>query len=840
MTELRALTLLLIWVLSSHLHADERDQKLSEYLREHDLNRLELSYLEIKFSRTIDKEQRKHLANLLSERYSHFLFRDSTNVDPASIIARAESLMQDFPERPFSNLELAVYHAKLRIHESQFHQWWNQGASISRSRSIIDSFSQLQSELRRWMEREQQKRDKAMFAAPLAGAAAQPQHHEKLKYLESRLLHAHYLTAWTCLFRAFVPTDLESQDLLDARRHFRAALQFEQDYQVEKIGSRALDLENSTHRKALLGLAMLYSASNEPVAARDCLDKLDGYVDELAIRAAEFNSLAFGRRWQDALKHASRAFKVDWYDSPRYWTAVLNAGDVAMRSHSKPSNKTFGEQLRRMGLLGLLRSFDSNSIQNFAQRTEIKLGNESVEDLWCQSLIAFNRALNEPANSSELQRAADLADKALERIPFAEQDRNYLQFLAASIQFQQKKFSQAIATLPFMDSSSSSVTKKLSEKIGWLRCRCWLELQRHDSRHTGDAMASINQFLSEFPRSIFAERGKYELLLVTSSLLPDSEALKNLRAIQQDHPYFLQSKLEIAKRQFARWKSLSLSTDEAAAFGELESACLQYQALSSQPEQKLLTYWLLLDAHLSRPFSHRQIQSILDEAEKLALLAPNRRSSLESKIHYYRFAFARKSGRTIEAVDWAKKLLGAEGDARTKLAALEFLAQSGTQSLTLQEEIAIYKNLLKRLGSDQATLSQSSNARVAAHRLVELWMQTQAIASASSLNEKLLKSQPNSLPVLLNAARIASSTDQHEKAIEYWKRVVRATDAGTDNWLEGKFGIITSLSVLEPATARKLLTQTLALAGPIRTEWQRKFLALSASLEDRRLKQDKP
>ena len=106
---------------------------------------------------------------------------------------------------------------------------------------------------------------------------------------------------------------------------------------------------------------------------------------------------------------------------------------------------------------------------------------------------------------------------------------------------------------------------------------------------------------------------------------------------------------------------------------------------------------------------------------------------------YYRFLAARKSGDDKSAISIAQWLSTNSTDSACKIQALAFLADTADK-LSWQapdELITIYEELTELLGTDSEVIARSRNSRVAANRLVELYLQANRPDSARRINQAL-------------------------------------------------------------------------------------------------------
>lgn len=804
---------------------------LLDFVESRGLDRLALRQIELDYSRTLDKERRHELARELIHRYRDELFQDSRTLDLKNIIEKSNSILRDFPDQNYRGLELAIVHARYLLAERGFFKWWEEHADRREQQNVENQFAKLQTELQRWIRIRESERQQLVSDSPVEELKKGRGNQLELNRLESQLVHANFLLGWTVYFQAVSPDSPDSVRLSQSEKYFFRCLGIRSSNAINEIDPKWLDFSTRASHRALTGLAMVYTAQQRFASANFCFDQLKVRAPQFNGNINRFNSLAFSRHWAQSVELVSKQLFNDSQVDSSYLVHVLNAGSVAVSRNASPELRGQGKALQRTGLLGLLRQFDARLIKDFLTRSKVSLGEESVEDLWIQALLATEESRRNPDQN---RIAKDHIENCLRKIPadFEVLDKARIHLLGAMIEFRLTDYSAALRYLPASTESLIKSDRRLLEKTMWLRCRCFIELCKRDKRKVGAALSSMNRMLSKFPQTKFRERIEFETLVASNLLMQPEEAIEQLQELPPSHEYYLASQLEIIKNQYKYWGLLKTKQPDSKGFRKLVELDRKFRLNSESTNlQRLQSLFYVIEAGLRSDVDSSFLDAKIAESKTLSGSLVEVNANINSKVGFLQFLAEKKYERHESAWRLAELLSSNSTDQSHKVVALTYLADHASKmGLSAEAETEILMALTNNLGTNRAILMQSRNARVAANRLVELYIRSGEHVKAMQLNQKLLDTNTNSLKFLLNAARIESRLGNSTKSLDIWKRLARGSSTGEDIWLEAKLEIISATAKTNSTRAQELLHQSLMLAGDLDSKWQPRYDDLAEKL----------
>ncbi len=811
-----------------------RYRQLQSYLKERGLDRLVLRLDEIRLARESDDDRRAELALNLARQYTNRFYDDVSRRHKGQLVARAQQLLQDCPETPMPDLQVAVAHADYLDAESAFLDWWRHGASPESRDELQQSFRRLQKALRELRRVDQQRAEKLSFGFQPADGKHRLSRHNQSRVIENRLRHASYLSGWTGYFLSVIPEQIPLTILDQAERDFYESLGIEQQKPIEQIHPKWLDYDSPSSELALLGLAMVYTAKKQWASADFCFDsfaKLNR--DASVVPLWRYNSLAFSRQWNRALELARhrKASEADPLTLVRFWQAVAQSGCVA-----KPQDELVGDHLLRCGLLGMLRQFEMEPIREIVNNNHLNLKDDVFEDLWIKGFLL----LQPEDDLDRIERATSCLKSALQihadhRAP---EDTDRIRYLLALAEYQLGRPANALSQLSMLGEPLLVSDADFAEKALWLKCRALIRMSPADLSATDRALSQIDNFLERFPESRFAPMLQFDRVRVSCSLLPPEQALARLQRVAPGDPQFEASRAEMIRHQHRLWRLefQRKGSSETLAFETLVELDRQYRQQPEIPaDRKRASILFVLDAALQRSVSADEIARYLEVARGLSEDPPPADSLFQSRLNYYRFLAARKFGDQKQATSLAEWLSTPRCEPAYRIQALTYLADKADQTGldSPAKLIPVYEQLTELLGSENETIARSRNARVASHRLVELYLQENRLESAERINRLLLDFKPDQAQYLLNAARIEMKRGAREAASAIWRRLAAGSPPGSDLWLESKLGLASCLTEDQPETARQLLRQTIALSGELSEPWRLRFQELDDQLTEK-------
>lgn len=818
------------------------NENLRRYLKRHQLDRLAIRMREVEFSREVDTTRRKRLAEVLAQSYQKQLLTNFDSLEMnRKVVSKANLLISEFGELGDLPFRLAISHANYVAAETEFVDWWKAAAIAEARPELLANFIALESELEK-QKAENERQRTSLIAAIAISESERTSRQQELNRIEARLVHANYLLGWVNYFLAVVPVDSEIVRLEAAHAAFYRALQLERSETIDQVDSKWLELSSAHSRRVLVGLGMVYTAQSQAAPSEFCFGKLAELDPYMPLTLRQFHSLAYCRNWPAAIKfsQAALAGKIDVSDQPTFWAGVVNAGMVAGKNAGEVETEQQARSLQRIGLLGLLRSFDGAAIRRLIMRHNIKLDDNVPEDLWISGLFDYQEAGRQSAvRTAMLASAEEKLNKAAElaKANFDELDRRRIRFLLGLIEFEQGEREQLLINLPD-DPTLIAKDRLLAEKIAWLRCRTLMADAQRDHRQVANGLTALNRFKATFPGSSMAARVDFEKARLTGYLLPPAEALAKMVAVLPNDVNYLDARLEEVKLRYRVWEDLRKSPNKLdrarEAFGQLLEADQRFRSIDGVKHDSQLTS-VLQAIKASVEFEQSSSENsyrLLDQANQLVNEHPGELADARKQLQYYQFIADQNAGQIESATKIANWLIEESQDKFFEVTALVFLVGQAEQQLADPKTlIPLYQQLSQRLGSDHESLAASNNARAAASRLVELNLQTGQLNSAKQFNDALLKTAPNQQQLLMNAARIALRQADYSAALPIWRQLATASAAGSDVWMESKISMIRCLQELDLPQARLVYKQTTSLAGELNEFWKQQFTALAEQLQ---------
>ena len=804
------------------LHCPTATDPLLEYLDNRGLTRLAIQHQEKRLTSETDELKRDKIATDLAARYRDFFFSAIDEESAAAFVDRANWLSTNYPAINTPDFKLAIHHAKYIQVERNFRKWWRSSATDPGREAIFRQLFELERSIASQI-RGDEERQKDLIAANALSPSDHFKQQQLIEQTEVRLLHNHYLFAWTSYFLAVSGEELSNSLLQQAQISFYRALRIEQSEPIESIDAKWLDFSPPYSGRALLGLASVYIALQRNTSADFCLNQAESLHSPTFNRAIfEFNALAHARHWTSAVEFVEDYAEnnVDG-DQVVFWEAVTHAGF----SHNSELDTL--KRLRFAGLLGLAREFAFDRLRHFAVTEEIDLPPNSYERRWIQLLAKYHISQPDGLDSilAELNLLiASLADRR-DSLDVAK-----MQCLAALIEFKQGRLENAFRMLQSIDLDSQKSEPTFAERVHWLNSLVSLRRARQDPGKRNEALSVINQFIQDYPNSNSYQRAVFERFKLTNMILPAPQSLQQLRTIDESHPFFSETQLQIIYCLRRCWQESKGSDDaQEEFFQQLVREDVRIRASSEfTAAVKMASRQVVLDIAVQRFEPNRDqslIKTLLDDSQTIIDGQVSSSRAFELDLAHAKFRIAQKSGNWQDAADLAQILAKNEIKKNYRILGLAFLAKlvdDEERDFALQiTPMETYRLLVQELGSSFEDLARSKNARVAATRLVEIYTENNlSTQTAKQLNDTLLLVEPNRLDLLLTRARIAMNLGELQQAIKSWRKISAAEQAGSDFWFEAKLGIVKCLLKTDPISAGKVLRQTEDLAGDISEKWQ--------------------
>ena len=805
---------------------------LNSFLRDNGLIRLSLLQMENRYARETDPDQRMEFARSLLQHYRQTMLNPKDREVLPRLIKNTDSILRDFSQLDSSGLQLAKSHASFLVTENMFFQWWQNSAKLDSASLLTERLQSLQNDILRQQRLLDELRKDLVAALPLIQEVNSLEQ-KRLTEVDSQLAHLNFLSGWSRYFEAVAQPNPKKQLLDKAHNDFFRSLHLEPGTSLDKVQSKWLELEGSFARKAVLGLGLIYAAKRETTSSQFCFAKLKQLDSEFEKDFWQLNAIAFARDWEllNELVLQQNLNSASINEKRQYYKALTFAGIVAESFSSNSESLKLAKQLQRGGFLGMLRAFDFDSIVAVTKAHSFNFDSTNSEDIWIKGVILLQQAESQPGL---FQSASNTLQQALEDSKLAESDSARIRYLVAVAEFRSQNADSALEFLS--DDITQSSDPLLAESALWLKARIMVARARRSAGLIPSALVVLNQLDSQFPNSKFKKQTQFEKLLLESKLLRPLQANQLLYKVRSESDYYPEAMAEVTSNLFKIWKSASksLSSNEPKAFDGLQKSALGViNDNRSTQQKKIAAIFYLIDAKLARNEEQNEFKKLFEWLESIASDQQVLKSEVVEKIEYYKFSFARRFNDLDTALQTGNWLANNASLKQHRISALGYLVQQADSNKTpVEDKILLYKRLVAELGSDEKTLQSSRNARVAAHRLVEILMQAEQIDAAAKTNEKLLSAFPRRREYVVNAGRIQTRLGHNEKAIEYWRKIASGTSPGKPLWIEAKYNIAKIVALSDKQKARQIAEQTLNLTDEIPDAWRLKISELVKQLDE--------
>ncbi len=501
------------------------------------------------------------------------------------------------------------------------------------------------------------------------------------------------------------------------------------------------------------------------------------------------------------------------------------------------SSQELSRQLTNAAVLQLMTDDFWTEIQN--QETQIRklLSGEDWKIGWLDSGLLYFRFRSNGDRRLLSQSWELMSAMVPSRVPddLPAPFRRALWLLAIKIHFDAGSFSEAKSLADSYLIMPVSAGQRLGrEQAVLIRAQALVSLAKENQGLVAEANAAIDQFAREFPESLFFRQIELERFRLMRTTLNAAEAILWLERWVDNGGKGWQGEFALLQELAIRCNEIGSQDAEFAT--RLGKSFLSRQQKFVKDQQvpadaRLKAFSLLQRLVLSRP-------ELRDASgfDQLTLHIQQLRSELSpgnpavSESYLLELEMSEKRGdnqRAIEIANWVLKKIT---DNKSRKSALIVLAKDIEQRLsadeqkvpaTLNEAIDIYEQLLGLYTDPE--ISTDQNAQFASLALVRHLIRVGEVKRADEALEPLAKVLPDEPQVLLLRGDIQLEQGRHSEAVEYFKRVAFGVPAGSELWLQAKWGQVSCLKSLDPPMANNVARQVLELVPNLETEWRSRF-----------------
>jgi len=820
----------------------EINDPVEQYLLQHGLDDLVVTYLEERLRQTLDEDQRIKLAKRLAVLYGRMLDESDSEAQRAYWAERSRNLLEQVKGADTVTLRLNIHKASYLRAE--------RAAELYRLRAVSDTqrlearavMSETASRLND-LYRDLMRRIHSLEQRSLDdnSALAYQTAKRELNTLDSLASQAAYYAAWSYYYKAELSVPFG--DPMDSLIKFGHILQAERE--VPRLDELPITLLSFEHvARSVLGVALCETILGHPNTALDWLEALDDPETFSGVR----RQLPAYRLWVLFIKE-------DWSAITREVQLIESESDGMSATvarlitvHSLEAMQRFDDvgprqlagrgiaRLAGLGELGqILEISDMYDLNDLPRRDFILsyvLGLQDYEK------ARVEHGSDQPSDVVRVQKLYTDAQATLELAteqPDASQFPEPLQHserLSAWCSYYSSRFIDAADRFIKL---TDEVPASESEAIFWMVI---VSLDKAKRQGEVDVSSRLDEmmrvYLERFPSSRRAGSVRFRLAVQEpgpptldriDSLLQipmDSDAYEPARREAEHMLYRLfrgasgMSKVEIGYRYLD--VSLPLTMDDHRL---LFSGSMSDADKARYLEQVRRVLDVLLTRGVSRLPEARTLLDRLRTGESAGLLDL---SELKPELAYRRFQLRMLSGDFESAAEWSEALWTADPDDRFAQRSMRELFAYALQdwrafpadpqvNRTIERVYEYGLRLIDHAGEsadlehDVDMLTVYSSVAEAAHALHQVAGEDEYEQIAKRLYTQLIEIRPKNHLFLKANAEIAEQEGEAEQALEYWRLNLAGLPTDSSDWFEAQYHVIRLLVDVDPSRASAIMYQ---------------------------------
>jgi hypothetical protein len=851
------------------------DLALEEYLEQRGLRDLLIAHL-LRRLRASEGPQRAELAERLGGYYVQMLDEAVTAEQRRQWEARAVELLEAVPEAESMELRLNLAKARYLHAEDIAERHRLRLASPEESqeaqttlRSVNATLKEMGTMLTRRVDRLEQRESAARDEeAPRIRA----------ELAEARRLRslAMYYGGWSLYYTALLSG--RSQLAEEALSNFGWLLNTPgRAASVERIAPDALRYEHLA--RAAIGCALSESLRGRDGVALLWLHALDSAVDlpdsvKQQLLARRIVILTSAKRWAD-LEQAVRRRRLPVASAPVQPLIAAEARLLAVLMlealHDPAVVPAAHEAIQRLAdaaITDLITLGEARHVHDLVSRYGTALlSGEGFIVQYVRGLHAYEAARQAHAageNDQQPTRRAEVANlyaAALQVLENASQSRDASRFpaeqsnalmLGALCLFYSARLEQA--------ADRFEQTHRLAPATAQGEDALWMAIVALDRAVDGGRLSlkeRLNRlatfYLQRYPSG---DRAAMLIMRLSSDgVISRERAAEILLAIGRESPLYEAARRHAADLLYAIYRRSRGSDRDFAAlrFAEISDELLALDLPQIDPsteqgqeraQRAIVRLRQVLDAVLGMTAPDlARAERALEHIQTLA-----RRGGVDLKIFEDELAFrqlqvALLRGRQEEADRWLARLHalgGRYGDSADRLLYQRALVVfRRTASLDSASEVVRHgSRVIGQFGSGSAAMADPvvqslyDNIAEAAARLWRARGDQTHLQLVLRLDRALVEHQRASAPVLRRYAELAEAAGEDEAALEAWRTLMSALNAGTSEWFEARYHSLRLLAAAEPQRAREVIEQLRVLYPNFGPEpWSTRLHQLDKQLE---------
>lgn len=840
---------------------------VEDYYKQHGLEDLIVTYLEIKLKQTLNEQDRIDLAQRLAILYGQMLDMAQNESQRDHWVNKSRYLLELVPNSNTEILRLNIHKASYMRAEKTAELYRlravNDDSRLQARRIMSDVASQLASNYRDIMRRihsmESQKFDDYSSAEYKQAAA-------RLHELDSMASQSAYYAAWALYYKAELSEPYG--DVTQALKLFGHILQSEREFpRLDEMPDTLLSYEHIS--RAALGVALCMTLAGNTNTALDWLDALDREDTNPAV----LKSLDAYRLW--ILFHHEGWDEINTMLDRMQQDNTLNATIarlVTVRAFEAVA-RTGNEQCRAIAARGISALSDLGQITQIMEIANIydlnSVGDQGFILIYVLGLKAYQHARDvhnstQPTQNPEIIGYYNQAQKDLQSAISRTDAGQYpdsimnARLLIAWSYYYTSQFIEAGEAFRELTTESD---KDTAETALWMRIVCLDNVKRmrvnqsqnNSTEPVANTQELLNQdmrtFLDRFPSSRHAGQIRYRLA-ISQEGAASMERVEMLLDVPPDSPDYQNAQHEAERMLYSLFLNAQGMSKINLAHNYLhiaqailtEEHRLLFSSMSSDEEiQRYLDRARrVLDVLLTRGVARlTEARNLLDRmytAQSAGLLNLDK---IADELEYRRFQLQMLSGDYETAEQWCEQLWATNPKHTFAKRAMHDMFVNAVQDWRAFAADPKIDNTIRRVylfgsrlldyeinngdesgggsgGSepikkyrleDSQSLNIAAIVAEAALYLGNKYADKDMSIVAENLYTQLLTIQPRNYTFLKANAQIAEARGDFESAANYWRTNLQGLDSSRNEWFEAKYHVIRLLMKIDTTRAREVIRQ---------------------------------
>ncbi len=851
-----SLGILLVVLFSSHGYGDEQDD-LQQFLNRLALKQLQITHLELRMENESNERTQLEMAKSLADLYVKRLLdlNDSSKDQFQQLIDRVNQLLLNYPETDSVSIRVLLLQAEYVQAEKSINSWLEdrrETDSLISASSAFESIAKRFGNYRRSISLQVEKLTNV--SREFAEGRRRTAKENEIEQLSRVLARATYFCGWSNYYSGIAQRDLSAaQDTFKTSRECFAELlgiDIKADFE-EELDPSWLGLSNKLMAQALVGMGLCEAALDNKARHTLCFKVLEDSSVAFSVAQDvptwELQSYLNVDRFAEAdlLARSLLEKESPVSDQARATICVslIRTGySVAADASVTPTIAKMAKQLGQIGLRELVRLRRFTFIDKLASKYEIDTRGSDFYLTWLTGYRAYMKAESSQrkqdfrAAQTELEKAISMpsASSDLLSLALARTQLGWCKFRLEMFEQSAKLFQQAIPTLKKSE-------KETAIKAAWMHYESYNQLPKRkgDSpegrRFLDMAKQSLQELIRDFPGSQTAKNAEYQLTRLRRSSKTPAETVLELRNLEKSNPNYHSALYEICLLQQQIWWGSRKDPKKFAQYTtELYADCNRFleNSQTESPERRLRILMIAADASLRQnPSDTAKASGFLDRASKIATSIDNKTNLIEFR--FQQFQLAQKTGKSQAAINHARWLMSfGNGSPYQKSAVITLArdidqkvknASAADKKIQVREAISIYSDMVKLFGDSEEVLTKSKNSRVAVSKLAGYHFQLGEYSEASSYLDRLSAAVPKDKNILQRSARANYLSRNYSDSLPKWRRLLKASKDGTEDWYEAKYHVIDCLVKTKDSSTKLVFEQFQRLHPDLPDPWKEKF-----------------